>query len=404
MPTLELPRLRADQYRIALHPAKRKECAMGRRWGKTVLGGVLEMNVLRQHGKCAWVVPTYKNGRSLWRWVQRVAYPMTAQKLWDVSKAERTVTTHMGGFFAIYSDDNIDAIRSEDFDLVINDEASRIKRESISEAIEPTLADRDGALINISTPRGRNWWWDACMAAQANGRDHVFFTAPSAANPNPNIQRAAQLAKERTPRAVYEQEWLALFTEDGMTLFAIADIDRAAEGSPAPAPRVAGRSYITTVDIGRRKDATIINTFDVSSLPYVRVAFDRLERVPYPAIQQAITARARAYPGATYVESNGVGDPVIENLDVPVIPFVTTARSKLQALQALQLLFERGQIRAAWDARERAALIGCSWDDDHTPDEVMSLALFAAAVESGTNAATWLRRYQAAAAPPQEGV
>lgn len=376
MPTLSLPRLRADQYAIATHPAKRKECAMGRRWGKSVLGGVLEMNVLRQHGKCAWVVPTYKNGRAIWRWVQQVAYPMVAAKLWDVSKSERTITTHRGGFFAIYSDDNIDAIRSEDFDLVINDEASRIKAESIEEAIVPTLADRDGSLINISTPRGRNWWYDACQAAKVDGTDHVFFTAPSSDNPNPNIQKAAALARDRVARSVYDQEWLAQFVEDGLTLFTIADIDRAYTTNIAPT----GRQFLTSVDIGRRSDATIINTFDTSTMPYRRVAFNRLERVPYPIIQQAIEQQARSYPGTLIVESNGIGDPVIENLNVYAQPFITTAKSKVQALQALQLLFEQGNIKAQWDARERIALVKCAWDEDHTPDEVMSLAIGASAM------------------------
>ena len=37
-------------------------------------------------------------------------------------------------------------------------------------------------------------------------------------------------------------------------------------------------------------------------------------------------------------------------------------------------------MQADWDARERAALISCSWDEEHTPDEVMSLAIFAMTV------------------------
>lgn len=376
MPTLELPRLRRDQYAIAVHPAKRKECAMGRRWGKTVLGGVLEMNVLRQHGKCAWVVPTYKNGRSLWRWVQRVAYPMVAAKLWDLSKTERTITTHLGGFFGMYSDDNIDAIRSEDFDLIINDEASRIKAESIEEAIVPCLADRDGSLVNISTPRGRNWWYDQCQLAKLDMCDHMFYTAPSSANPNPNIQKAAALASTRVARSVYEQEWLAAFVEDGLTLFTLADIDRA--GKPYTVPTRG--SFLTSVDIGRRRDATVINTFEIGSKPYRRVDFERLERVPYPLIQQRIEEQSQRWPGQLVIESNGVGDPLIENLNVFAQPFLTTARSKLQALQSLQLLFEQGDIQATWDTRERAALVRCSWDDEHTADEVMSLAIGAASI------------------------
>ena len=137
------------------------------------------------------------------------------------------------------------------------------------------------------------------------------------------------------------------------------------------------------MDIGRRRDATVINTIDITRLPYQRVAFERLERVPYPIIQSAIERRARAYPGAVWVESNGVGDPVIENLAVRVTPFVTTARSKAQAIEALQLLLERGELKAVWEARERAALTTAAWDDSHTADEIMSLAIGAAQLVRG---------------------
>jgi 5-enolpyruvylshikimate-3-phosphate synthase len=160
--------------------------------------------------------------------------------------------------------------------------------------------------------------------------------------------------------------------------------------------------WLTTVDVGRRKDATVINTFEISQAPYRRVAFERLERIGYPLIQQKIARRAKAYPGQVIVESNGVGDPLIENTDCAITPFLTTAKSKMQALQALQLLFERHDIQAQWDSRERAALIGCSWDEDHTPDEVMSLAIFASVVESRLNASQWLRRYAASSAPKEE--
>jgi hypothetical protein len=67
-------------------------------------------------------------------------------------------------------------------------------------------------------------------------------------------------------------------------------------------------------------------------------------------------------------------------LKVPATPFLTTELSKMNALKALQLIFEQYRMKAQWDARERRALISCSWEDDHTADEVMSLAIFAQSV------------------------
>jgi hypothetical protein len=48
------------------------------------------------------------------------------------------------------------------------------------------------------------------------------------------------------------------------------------------------------------------------------------------------------------VQQNSVGQPVIEQLDrdgLPIQPFTTTNASKAQAIEALALAFERGEIR-----------------------------------------------------------
>jgi hypothetical protein len=117
--------------------------------------------------------------------------------------------------------------------------------------------------------------------------------------------------------------------------------------------------------------------------PYQRVAHERIERAPYPIIQQALERRASAYPGVLVVESNGIGDPVRENLNVYSEPFVTTARSKVQAIQSLQLLLEHGRLKAKWTANERRELIGYQWDDKNLiQDCVMSLAIGALSIAS----------------------
>ena len=275
----------------------------------------------------------------------------------------------------------------------------------IYQSVVPTLS-QGGNLTIGSTPNGGGNLFHQ-LALGSDG--FIRFTVPWHHCPAyyTDDERAAGIAPEQSAwyrqerPAFTAQQWAAEYECDfagsGLNLFSAADIDRAA--CPYDPP-TAGQ-WLTTVDVGRRRDATVINTFDVSRTPYRRVAFERLERVSYPLIQQRIAARAKVYPGQVIVESNGVGDPLIENTEAAITPFLTTAKSKLQALQSLQLLFERGDIHAQWDSRERAALIGCSWDEAHTPDEVMSLAIFASVVESRLNASQWLRRY-AAVTPARE--
>jgi hypothetical protein len=113
--------------------------------------------------------------------------------------------------------------------------------------------------------------------------------------------------------------------------------------------------------------------------PFQVVAFERLDGWSYPRIQRAIEARAARYPGVTYVESNGVGDPVIENLAVGVVPHVTSAKSKLQALDALSLMLENGDIQ--WTGLEQldAEMLAYQDDDkDLVQDCVMALSMAAA--------------------------
>lgn len=279
----------------------------------------------------------------------------------------------------------------------------------IYQSISPAVS-QGGSLTIGSTPNGMgNLFHDLYLTGEGFVRQRVtwadcpaYYTdAERAAGCPP--QQCAWYLRERpnhTARA-WAAEYECDFAGSGVGLFDYADIQRAEQGAAGDAIARPGRQYLTTVDVGRRRDATVINTFDVSAEPYQRVAFDRLERVPYPLIQSAIETRARAYPGALWVESNGVGDPVIENLAVPAQPFVTTAKSKVQAIQSLQLLFERGRIKAQWDARERAALISAAWDDDHTADEVMSLAIFAAAIER-PSALSLLSYYQRQAQQQKE--
>jgi len=212
-------------------------------------------------------------------------------------------------------------------------------------------------------------------------------------------EQAAGVPKEESAWYLRErpkytaQQWAAEYECDfvgsGEAVFNGDAIERATQGAWGEQPPRPGRRYVTSVDIGRRQDATVINTVDATEKPYQRVAHERVERLPYPLIQQKIAARVRAYPGRLLIESNGVGDPVIENLDVVAEPFVTTARSKVQALQSLALLLERGDIKAEWTAQERYELTIYRYDDrDLVQDCVMSLAIGAdALVSQRTNSA-----------------
>lgn len=382
---LELPKLRIDQAAIVSHPAKVKVLAMGRRWGKSTMGGVVVMNVLRQHGRVAWVVPEYKNGRSLWRYASSVCAPLAQAGYMSISKSERVITTHAGGYFAIYSGDNIDAIRSEAFNLLVGDEAARIDGDGWQDAARPTLADADGDEILISTPKGKNWFFNEWIRGQSGKSGYMSWNAPTNANPIPNIRKAFDMARERVSDRTYRQEWLAEFVDDGALFMNVAACAVGVEKEPEE-----NHSYVIGVDWARASggDSTVFMVVDA-----VTKSVSKMVRMNGAAFDTQL-ARLRDLwneykQGSIIAEYNSLGMPLVERLQtegLPVTAFTTTAASKHEIITALELAFDKQEITVlndpvligelnSYERKERAGLPSYSAPDGMHDDCVMALAL-----------------------------
>ena len=242
-------------------------------------------------------------------------------------------------------------------------------------AVAPTTS-QGGRLTVVSTPNGRANTFFLLWSGQGGGewsrhtihwRDCPVYDETWYAVNRP-----------RYTTAQWAQEFECDFVTSGLARFSPADIERAHEGATGVREPMDGEEYVTAWDIGRRRDASVGVTLTTRA-PFQVVAFERLDGWSYPRIQRAIEARAARWTGVTYVESNGVGDPVIENLTTGVVPHVTSAKSKLQALDALTLLLERGDIKWTGLAQLDAEMLVYQDDDkDLVQDCVMALSMAAA--------------------------
>jgi hypothetical protein len=352
MITLALPRLRQDQWAIAQHPAKVKCLSMGRRWGKTVLGGAVSLATAAHGGRVAWVVPTYKNGRGIWRWAENTVAEARRRKLCNTNKTERTVEFTNGGFLGIYSADNEDSIRSDAFHLVLVDEAARVPETAWTDAIFPTLADYDGDAILISTPKYKNWFYHEWLKGNTGIEGYASFTAPSSANPNPNIRRAAELAKDRVTDETYRQEWLAEFLDNGGEVFRKVR-DRATVTLPV-APYEG--EFVLGLDWGQSHDFTWLTVMDRQTRRVVDM--DRFNQIDWALQRERVQLMHDKWKLQSIIcEHNSIGGPNFEALQrdgLPVIAFETTASSKPMLIESLVLAFERGELAIP----EHSILIG----------------------------------------------
>lgn len=368
---------------------------MGRRWGKTFLGGDVSLAAAAVGGQVAWIVPIYKNGRSLWRWAVQAVAPLLKNKLVVVNKTERTIDfPSSGGSFGIYSADNEDAIRGEKFHLVVLDEAARISETAWTDAIQPTLADYDGDAILISTPRGRNWFWNEYQRGLGDGIYQRSWTAPSSANPSENIKAAAARARGKVTEFTYRQEWLAEFVDSEGMVF--RRVQEAATSQAIDKPE-AGRQYVAGVDVAASVDFTVITVMDVADKRMIHQ--DRFNRVDYNVLEDRLETTYRAFNlQSMTVESNSIGQPVIDHLykkGLTIIPFTTASATKQVIIQNLQSAFEHGEIKIINDPvtigellsfeskRNQAGGFSYGAPDGMHDDTVMSLAIAWNAITDG---------------------
>lgn len=370
--------LHPGQLEVVQSPARFRVLCAGRRWGKSRVAAIVALRTALQGGRVWWVAPTAKLAAIGWRDIRRMAGKVPGV---NVRLGDKRLTFPGDGTIEVRTAGEPGGLRGEGLDGLIYDEAAMGRDDSWSEELRPALADRKGWALFVSTPKGRgNWFYDLWLRGQA-GDDPAWqsWQFPSAGNPHLDPVEV-EAAREMMPAAAFDQEFLAEFNDAGASPFRPEDIEAMRVGWHGLKPAAGNRKYVTAWDIGRRGDPTVGGTIDVTAVPYQVVAFAREHRMPYPAQQAMIEARSREYPAPardTHVESNGIGDPVIENLNVRVTPFVTTARSKTQALAALAMLLERGAIKCDIPevVREMHAY---QWDDGElVQDCVMMLAIAA---------------------------
>lgn len=256
-------------------------------------------------------------------------------------------------------------------------------------AIVPMLAETGGRLIVLSSPNGRtNLFFELWQAAQAAGSAWSPHLLPWTVHPTWRATPGWKEARiDELGEQGFAQEHDCDFVASGLAVFEEADVAALWRLTDYPACDIAHR-YVSAFDIARRRDAFVGVTFDISTSPFQVAAFERALRLPYPVQAQRIEARRAAFPGTVIVESNGVGDPLIEFLTIQVEPFTTTALTKRNAITALNLLLQRRELvaptpEAAPEMKQvRSELTLYQWQDEQlVQDCVMALAM--AALKAG---------------------
>lgn len=210
---VKLPQLHSGQIDVAQSNARFKVLVAGRRWGKTRLGVWLCLAKAMQGKKTWWVAPTYSMANEGWKEIRRLGVDYGV----IVKEGERTIFTPTGGYVTVRTADNPDRLRGAGLDFIVLDECAYIKEATWKEVLRPTLTERQGGALFISTPKGYNWFARIFDEAESLD-DWDRWQKPTSTNPlvpAPELE----IAKKEIGSFLFSQEYEAEFIEQKGGLF-----------------------------------------------------------------------------------------------------------------------------------------------------------------------------------------
>ena len=260
-----------------------------------------------------------------------------------ISENERRIDFPNGGMIAVRSAHHPDNLRGEGLNLAVFDEAAYMEPRVWPEVVRPMLTTTRGSALFLSTPFGRNWFWDIFRIGM-DDEEEQWSAFQYATRSNPRIEIDELLSiRRQTSDQVYRSEYEAHFTDDGGQVF--RGIRAAVTASRFAQPQ-AGRAYVAGVDWGREHDFTVIVIIDV--ITRQMVAMDRFNQIGWGLQRGRLAALAAHWqPQVIWAEANSFGAPNIEALQdegLPMRAFITTSKSKSPLIETLALAIERGFI------------------------------------------------------------
>ncbi len=332
---IRLPDPHINQQKVLASSARYRIVACGRRWGKTIVGQIEIVEAAAVQNKaCWWLAPTYNMADHVWRDLKDACRELNV----TISESARRMDFDGGGWLAIKSTHTPDNLRGAGLDFAVLDEAAFMHPSVWPQIVRPMLLERKGGALLLSSPNGKNWFWERFAYARSGTAWRRFhFTAYD----NPLIDPAELDAiRSQTPERIWREEYMAEFADDLGQVFRGV---REAATAPLDAQPTAGMRTAFGVDWGRENDYTVIVVID--SLTRHMLAYDRFNQVSWALQRGRLRALYdRWQPATIYAESNSIGAPNIEALQqegLPIHPFVTTAASKPTLIESLALAIER---------------------------------------------------------------
>ena len=338
---IPLPKLHSGQLQAREQFKRFNVLAIGRRFGKTFLALNLICTKAIESKRCAYIAPNYSMTTKFFKNCAKRLAPIVK----SINSKDYLLELVTGGAIQMFSFASINTIRGNDFDFVVVDEAAYCDNllDEWNNAIRPTLIDRSGEALFLSTPNGFNDFYSLFKKTE---KDTTWVSIQMPSHSNPFIPPKELIdVKESLPHDAYEREILAQFNDATASVFKREWIQKVAL---VPEDLVISMGVDLAISQKTTGDFTVLTVLGhhIETNSYYVLAVNR-SKLTFNQIITKIQEMAEVWnPSVIAIETVAfqkiVADTLLETTTLPIIAVHPTIDKVSRALP-MAARFEKGQ-------------------------------------------------------------
>ena len=205
--------LTIPQQAIVDSEARFRVVVAGRRFGKTHLAIRELARYARMPNRNCWYVT------KSYRMCKQIIWDNLKHKLQDlnwiskINESDLTITLKNGSKISLRGADNPDSLRGVAIDFLTIDEFAFVDESAWTNVLRPTLSDRRGSAMFITTPTGRNWAYDLYQRG-LDPTEHQWESFQYTTIEGGNVtEEEIEAARRDLDARTFRQEYEATFEE-----------------------------------------------------------------------------------------------------------------------------------------------------------------------------------------------
>ena len=333
------PKQRDMVQTIISSSAKYHVACVGRQFGKSLMAINLSLYWMINDGPCKvlWISPIYSQTTKVQKEImQAIGQSGLVQ---NCNYSDNYIRLKNGSEILFRSAEKYDNIRGLTVDYGVLDEAAFMKEDAWKEAIRPVFMVRGKKVLFVSTPKGKNWFYELFQLGRSGDyKQYTTYTGSSYDTPYIHPDEISD-AKRTLPENVFQQEYLARFIDSGGEVFSNLEKNQFANWSGAE-----GKVYCG-IDLGKQEDFTVATFIDSTGKC---IEIYRNQRAEWSTMVREILVLVKKYNACVMVEVNSIGDVIFEQLKAQwadTHPFVTSSKSKQEIIEGLILDMNESTIK-----------------------------------------------------------